>query len=108
MKVRNIREAKEWFQVLQTGERSQTAVMTLQPSDATGEKAEAHKNSDQVLLVLQGQLNGEVGDNRLRLKTGDVVVIRAGEKHRFVNGGDTPAITFNVYSPPAYPAGIKG
>ncbi|HYY12971.1 MAG TPA: cupin domain-containing protein [Chthoniobacterales bacterium] len=107
MKVRNIGEAKHWFQVLQTGQRSQTAMMTLEPGDETGEKAEAHKNSDQVLLMLEGELSGEVGDDRPQLKRGDVIVVPAGVKHRFVNRGDTPAVTFNVYSPPAYPAGTK-
>jgi mannose-6-phosphate isomerase-like protein (cupin superfamily) len=108
MKVRNIREAKEWFQVLHTGERSQTAMITLQPSNATGERAEAHENSDQVLLMLDGEVTGKVGDDRPLLKKGDVIVIPAGVKHRFVNRGDRPAVTFNVYSPPAYPAGTKG
>jgi len=108
MSIRNIVEAKEWFQVLQTGERSQTAMMTLQPGDATGEKAEAHKHSDQVLLMLEGELSGEVGRERPRVKKGDVIIIPAGVKHRFVNRGDAPAITFNVYSPPAYPAGSQG
>jgi mannose-6-phosphate isomerase-like protein (cupin superfamily) len=108
MKIRNIGEAKEWFEVLQTDERSQTAMMTLKPSDATGEKAEAHENSDQVLLVLEGELDGEVGDDRPHLRKGDVIVIPAGMKHRFVNRGSGPAVTFNVYSPPAYPAGTKG
>jgi mannose-6-phosphate isomerase-like protein (cupin superfamily) len=108
MKVRNIRDAKEWFHVLQTGERSQTAMMTLQPGDATGEKVEAHKNSDQVLLVLEGELSGEIGSERPRLKNCDVIIIPAGVKHRFLNRGDAPAVTFNVYSPPAYPPRKKG
>jgi mannose-6-phosphate isomerase-like protein (cupin superfamily) len=108
MNIRSIGEAKEWFQVLQTGERSQTAMMTLHPGGATGKKAEAHKSSDQVLLMLGGELSGEVGDDRAQLKKGDVILISAGVKHRFVNRGDTPAVTFNVYSPPAYPAGTKG
>ena len=30
--------------------------------------------------------------------------IPAGVKHRFVNRAKKPAVTFNVYSPPAYPA----
>jgi mannose-6-phosphate isomerase-like protein (cupin superfamily) len=107
MEITNIDEAEEWFEVLQTGERSQTAMMTLQPGDATGEKPEAHKNSDQVLLVLEGELNGEVGDERPHLKKGDVIVIPADAKHRFVNRGDAPAMTFNVYSLPAYPAATK-
>jgi mannose-6-phosphate isomerase-like protein (cupin superfamily) len=106
--VNNIHNAKEWFEVLQTSERSQTAMMTLKPGDASGSKAEAHDKSDQVLLMLDGELNGEVGDERLSLKKGDVIIIRARTKHRFVNGSSKPAVTFNVYSPPAYPPGTKG
>jgi len=102
--VTNISEAKDWFEVLQTGERSQTAMMTLAPGDATGDQAEAHEKSDQVLLVLGGELTGEVGDQRPHLKKGDVIIIPAGVKHRFVNRAKKPAVTFNVYSPPAYPA----
>ena len=104
MNVANISDAKDWFDVLQTGERSQTALMTLAPGDATGDKAEAHEKSDQVLLMLEGELTGEVGDERPHLKKGDVIIIPAGLKHRFVNRAKKPAVTFNVYSPPAYPA----
>jgi mannose-6-phosphate isomerase-like protein (cupin superfamily) len=108
MDVSNIANAKAWFEVLQTHERSQTAVMTLDPGDATGEKAESHRRSDQVLLLLEGELSGEVGDERLSLKKGDVITIPAGVKHRFTNPGDAPAVTFNVYAPPAYPARTRG
>lgn len=90
MDLRNIKEAKEWFEVLQTHDASQTAMMTLHPGDATGEKAEAHKKSDQVLLMLEGELSGEVGDERPQLKKGDVIIIPAGVKHRFVNRGEKP------------------
>lgn len=108
VKTRNIDEAKAWFEVLQTSERSQTAMMTLPPGDATGERPEAHKNSDQVLLMLEGELSGEVGDEPPQLKKGDVIVIPVGMKHLFVNRGHNPAVTFNVYSPPAYPADTEG
>jgi mannose-6-phosphate isomerase-like protein (cupin superfamily) len=108
VKATNIDTATEWFEVLQTGERSQTAMMTLKPGKATGETAEAHDKSDQVLLMLEGKLSGEVGEERPQLKKGDVIIIPAGVKHRFVNPGDKNAVTFNVYSPPAYPAGTKG
>ena len=104
MNVANISEAKEWFEVLQTGERSQTAMMTLAPGQSTGDKAEAHEKSDQVLLILEGELTGDVGDQRPHLKKGDVIIIPAGVKHRFVNRARKPVVTFNVYSPPAYPA----
>src|SRR2546430_15851850 len=103
MKLSNIAKAKEWFEVLQTSERSQTAMMTLKAGDATGDKAEAHEKSDQVLLMLEGELTGEAGDERPHLRKGDVIIIPAGVKHRFVNRAKKPALTFNVYSPPAYP-----
>ena len=108
MDISNIESAKEWFEVLQTGERSQTAMMTIGPGEATGERAEAHEKSDQVLLVLDGELSGEVAEERPKLKKGDVIIIPAGVKHRFANRGKQKAVTFNVYSPPAYPAGTKG
>jgi mannose-6-phosphate isomerase-like protein (cupin superfamily) len=107
MNVTNIGRASGWFQVLQTTERSQIAMMTLEPGAATGEQAEAHDKSDQVLLMLEGELIGEVGSERPRLKKGDVIVIEAGTKHRFANATDKNAVTFNVYSPPAYPSDTK-
>jgi mannose-6-phosphate isomerase-like protein (cupin superfamily) len=105
MNVTNVDEAKDWFEVLQTSERSQTAVMTLAPGKSSGKTAEAHEDSDQVLLILEGELTGEVGAEHLSLKKGDVIIIPAGVKHRFTNRSEKRAVTFNVYSPPAYSAG---
>ena len=108
MELTNINKATEWFEVLQTTKRAQAAMMTLPPGKATGEKTGAHKKSDQVLLMLAGELSGEVGADTATLKKDDVIVIPAGVKHRFTNRGKTPAVTFNVYAPPGYPAGTKG
>lgn len=108
MDLRNIDEATEWFEVLQTSPRAQTAMMTLAPGASTGKKAEAHKESDQILLMLKGKLSGKVGEEKVRLEKGDVLVISAGMPHRFKNNGRKPAVTFNVYSPPEYPVGMKG
>lgn len=108
MDLANTKEATEWFEVLQTSERTQTAMMTLAPGDQTGRKAEAHEKSDQVLLMLSGKLSGTVGPETVELKKGDVLLIRAGTPHRFRNAGRQRAVTFNVYSPPEYPPGMKG
>jgi mannose-6-phosphate isomerase-like protein (cupin superfamily) len=108
MNVTNINKAKKWFEVLQTSEQSQIAMMTLAPGDSTGEKAEAHNKSEQVLLVLEGELTGQVGDERPTLEKGNVIIIPAGVKHRFTNRTEKPAVTFNVYAPPAYSADTKG
>lgn len=107
MHLTNIGKATGWFEVLQTSERAQTAMMTLAPGQSTADQAEAHASSDQVLLMLAGELSGEVGSERPQLKKGDVLIIPAGVKHRFTNRGDVAASTFNVYSPPEYPPGTK-
>jgi mannose-6-phosphate isomerase-like protein (cupin superfamily) len=108
MDLANIKGATEWFEVLQTSTRTQIAMMTLSPGDATGRKPEAHQKSDQVLLMLSGKLSGTVGPEKVILKKGDILLIRAGTPHRFENPGRQRAITFNVYSPPEYPPGMKG
>ena len=54
---------RDWFEVLRTGARSQTVVMTLASGKSSGEKAEAHETRDQVLLILKGELIGEVAIN---------------------------------------------
>ncbi|PYI92269.1 MAG: cupin domain-containing protein [Verrucomicrobia bacterium] len=108
MDLSNTRDATEWFEVLQTSKRTQTAMMTLAPGDDTGKKAEAHEKSDQVLLMLSGKLSGTVGPETVNLKKGDVLLIRAGTPHRFRNAGRQRAVTFNVYSPPEYPPETKG
>jgi mannose-6-phosphate isomerase-like protein (cupin superfamily) len=80
-------------------------MMTLAPGKSTGKKAEAHEKSDQILLMSEGELSGEVGHKGPSLKKNDVIMIPAGVKHRFTNWTTKPAVTFNVYSSPVYPAG---
>jgi mannose-6-phosphate isomerase-like protein (cupin superfamily) len=78
MDIVNIGKARKWFEVLQTSERSQTATMTLASGDATGARAEAHEESDQVLLMLDGELTGEVGDQRPSLKRATLLLFQQG------------------------------
>jgi len=102
MKIKNIKDAEDWFQVLQTGRKSQTAIMTLKPGESSGDKAEAHEKSEQVLLVLQGEVQAEVESQKETMKQGDVIIIPPRTKHRFTNRGKTTVVTFNVYAPPEY------
>lgn len=99
----NIYQTKKWFKILQTIKRSQTAVMKLSAGQSSGEKPESHQGSEQVVLLIEGELSAEIGGKHFRMKAGDVVVIQPGMKHRFTNRGDQPVVTFNVYSPPEYP-----
>jgi mannose-6-phosphate isomerase-like protein (cupin superfamily) len=78
--------------------------MKLGPGQPTGEEPEAHEKSDQVLLLVAGELSAEIGGKRSRMKAGDTVIIPPRVKHEFTNSGKEPAVTFNVYSPPEYPS----
>ncbi|MDQ6825437.1 MAG: cupin domain-containing protein [Candidatus Eremiobacteraeota bacterium] len=102
MDKRNISDSRDWFAVLQTSARGQTAVTTLQPGAWSGEKGNEHLQNDQVLLVVEGEVVAEIGDERAILRRGDVVIVEAGALHRFGNESAKNAVTFNVYSPPAY------
>jgi mannose-6-phosphate isomerase-like protein (cupin superfamily) len=106
--VTNIRDAESWFQVLQTTEKSQTAVMTLKPNGESSEDLNVHKKSDQVVLVVEGEIEAEVGGTKRILKTGDTCIIPAGTPHRLNNRGERGAVTFNVYTPPEYSSHEQG
>jgi mannose-6-phosphate isomerase-like protein (cupin superfamily) len=107
MNISNMYRASAWFEVLQTNQLGQAAVMTLKPGQATGAEAESHKEGQQVLLLLIGNLAAEVGAEAGNLVPGDVVLIPPNTKHKFTNSGTGRAVTFNVYSPPVYPPGEK-
>ena len=103
MKLTHIFEAGTGFRVLDTTERSQTGLLTLEVGEATGEKPSTHAQSDQVLVVLQGEVTAEVGGESAVLKEGDAVTVPAKTPHRFINTGRDRAITFSVYALPAFP-----
>jgi mannose-6-phosphate isomerase-like protein (cupin superfamily) len=104
MFLSKLNSADGWFEVLATTSRSQTAVMNLEPGQASAENPESHPGSDQVLVVLEGEVHAQVAEERARMMVGHAVVIPAGVPHRFENNGAARARTLSVYAPPAYPA----
>lgn len=104
MNVANVRDHRSFFKVLQASKKSQTAMMTLAPGKSSGPKGNEHPKSEQVLLVLEGEVLAEIGKEKITLRKGDVVIVPRRVAHRFVNKAASPAVTFNVYAPPAYDA----
>src|SRR5581483_2675733 len=102
MSAPNILKSTAFFEVLETAEGSQTAVMYLAPGEESGPKENEHPQSEQVLYVVQGEVEAEIGHRQLRLRAGDSVIVTRETPHRFSNRSDAPALTFNVYAPPAY------
>ncbi|WP_395745252.1 cupin domain-containing protein [Prosthecobacter sp.] len=103
MNIANIRGSDEDFHLLVTTGRSQSATMRLAPGDATSEEPNTHPHSDQVVLLLEGEVVAEIGGERATLRENQCVTVPAGVEHRFINQGTSPAFAFTVYGPPAYP-----
>lgn len=90
------------FEILTGTGKSQIASMVLKPGESSGEYGNEHAGSDQILLVLAGNADLTVNGEELRLTTGDVILIEAGEQHQVRCSGDTTLRTLNVYAPPGY------
>lgn len=90
------------FFVLATTHGFQAASMTLAPGESSGNKGNEHPQSEQLLLVLKGSVVAEVDRKKMTLKEGDFVIVPRESPHVFRNEGSEKAVTFNVYSPPAY------
>jgi mannose-6-phosphate isomerase-like protein (cupin superfamily) len=102
MNIADLRESSESFHLLETTGRTQTATMTLQPGEATSDTLEVHPHSDQVVVVLRGEVVAEVEGGRETLGPEQSIIVPAAARHRFVNQGSTEVFAFTVYGPPAY------
>lgn len=107
MKPQSVHNSREWFETLHTTEQSQVAMMRLEPGAESGPEPERHVKSDQVMLVLEGMVEGDVHDEHVTLHKGEFITIPANTPHRFYNDAESPVLTFNVYAPPAYPPDTK-
>jgi mannose-6-phosphate isomerase-like protein (cupin superfamily) len=86
-----------------TGEHSQVVVMAIPPGGEIGE--EVHPETDQLLLFVDG--SGEARLNGVASAVGpnDLVFVRSGARHNFVNTGDDPLRLITVYAPPEHAPG---
>ncbi len=89
------------FEVLDSRDGIQTAVMRLQKAEESGPFGNEHAQSAQVIVVMQGEVDAQIGDRRFRLNQGESAIVPKGVAHRFV-GASAEAEMLNVYSPPAY------
>ena len=89
-----------FFKVLQQTERSQTAVMTVEPG-ADGGPEETHAG-DQVVYVIEGDAVLRIAGAEHRAGPGTCVMIPAGTRHHVRNAGTSPLFFLSVYSPPEY------
>jgi mannose-6-phosphate isomerase-like protein (cupin superfamily) len=86
-----------------TGEHEQVVVMTIPPGAEIGE--EVHPDTDQVLVFIDGRAEAELDGQRSDVGPNDLVFVRAGTRHNFVNRGEGWVRLITVYAPPEHPAG---
>ena len=90
------------FKVIAGTERSQAAVMVLNPGETTGGPQSRHINSDQWLYVFSGTGWAVVEGAEIKLSKGSLLLIEAGEAHQITSGSERLE-TINFYAPPEYP-----
>jgi len=90
------------FKVLGTQDGVQTARMRLKRGEASGPFGNEHPMSVQVLIVVRGELDAQIGHEHSWMREGDSVIVRRGVAHRFVGASEEDTVTLNVYAPPAY------
>lgn len=102
--IRQAANANDAFRrVLTTGEHTQVVVMTLGAGEEIGE--EVHPDTDQLLLFLAGRGEARLDGRADPVDEDDLVFVRAGTRHNFVNTGDGPMRILTVYAPPEHPDG---
>jgi len=100
--MRNINDVSSGFEVLENGHELQTAAMVLDPGEESGPSGNEHPRSEQMLFVVSGTLEAQIGNDRFTMRAGDCAIVPRDAAHRFVNRAAERAITLNVYAPKAY------
>ena len=86
-----------------TGEHEQVVVMTIPPGGEIGD--EVHPDTDQDLTFVEGAGEARLDDRTIPVGPDDLVFVRAGTRHNFVNTGPGPLRLITIYAPPEHPPG---
>jgi mannose-6-phosphate isomerase-like protein (cupin superfamily) len=97
------RENDNFRKEIITGEHSQLVAMTIPAGGEIGE--EVHPDTDQLLIFVDGQGEAILEGARSPVDRNDLVFVRAGTRHNFVNTGGEPLRLVTIYSPPEHPPG---
>ena len=89
-----------YFEVVMETDEAQAAEMTVEPGRSVGGPENYHADSDQWLFVVSGTGVVTVDGDTHRVDAGDLVRIKAGERHGIENDGPEPLETVNFYTPP--------
>jgi transcriptional regulator with XRE-family HTH domain len=74
----------------------------LDVGGSTGAEPYAHGDSEELLIVLTGNVQLELGGEVHELESGDSIDYRSSTPHRVANTGEEPAEVIWIISPPSY------
>lgn len=97
------RDNQHFRQEVMTGPKMQVVLMTLPPGEEIG--AETHPDRDQMLLFVEGEARSILDGVERDVAEGELVLVRAGTRHNFVNSGDRPLRIVTAYAPPEHEPG---
>jgi mannose-6-phosphate isomerase-like protein (cupin superfamily) len=97
------RENEAFRREIATASRSQIVAMTIPPGEEIGE--EVHEHVDQILLFIDGEGEAVLEGQRSDVRPNDLVLVKAGTRHNFINTGDRSLRLVTVYAPPEHPPG---
>ena len=89
--------------VIFTGKFQQVVVMTIPPGGEIGD--EVHPGTDQTLAFVDGHGEAQLDGETSEVGPNDLVFVRAGTRHNFVNTGDRPLRLITIYAPPEHAPG---
>ena len=100
----NLATTNSYFrEVIETGQKMQVVVMSLKPGEDIG--SEVHENNEQLLIAIGGQGKVVLGDQEGPFNEGDLVIVKAGTRHNFINTGANEMKILTIYSPPHHEDG---
>jgi mannose-6-phosphate isomerase-like protein (cupin superfamily) len=101
--VQAARENEAFRREVVSADHSQLVVMTIPVGGEIGE--EVHEHVDQILIFVDGDGEAVLEGRRSSIGPNDLVFVKAGTRHNFVNTGDRPLRLVTVYAPPEHPPG---
>ena len=80
----------------------EVVVARFEPGGSTGDEPYTHGDSEELLIVVEGDVHVQLGTEIHELGTGDSVHYQSSTPHRVSNPGDETAEVMFVISPPSY------
>jgi len=80
----------------------EVVVARFAPGGSTGDEPYTHGDSEELLIVVEGRVHVQVGEDLYDVAAGDSVHYESSTPHRVANAGDEPAEVLFVISPPSY------